>query len=197
MKITELDLRAEGKRYKCGNRIFTVKDGDLVDIESNTYLRKENISITELLKMDFEEVKETKNPYERVNLGERYYFKNEIGEVDYLKDLNGYFDDEQFIHANYFNNRNYAEYVTFKETLMRRLDKFAWEHNAKVVGWGDCNQPKHHIVLNNYCDKNLEVSTCFSLQSNNIYFTSKEIAEMALEKFKDDLMKLYTWEFDF
>ena len=62
MKITELDLQTEGKRYKYDNQIFTVKDGDLVDIESNTYLRKENISITELLKMDFEEIKEMKNP---------------------------------------------------------------------------------------------------------------------------------------
>lgn len=196
MKITELDLRAEGKRYKYGNKIFTVKDRDLVDIESNTYLRKENISITELLELDFEEVKETKNPYERVNLGERYYFKNEIGEVDYLKDLNGYFDDEQFIHANYFNNKNYAEYVAFKETLMRKIDRFAWENNAKAVKW-DCNQSKYYIIFNYYGNKKLEVCGCFSMQSNDIYFTSKEIAEKALEKFKDDLMKLYTWEFDF
>ena len=43
MKITELDLKTEGKRYKYNNKIFTVKDGDLVDIESNTYLRNENI----------------------------------------------------------------------------------------------------------------------------------------------------------
>lgn len=197
MKITELDLRAEGKRYKCGNRIFTVKDGDLVDIESNTYLRKENISITELLKMDFEEVKEMKNPYKRVNNGEMYYFVSERGGIENFKEFTDCSDNKLFKSLNYFNNKEYAKYIAFKETLMRRMDKFAWEHNAKVVGWGDCNQPKHHIVLNNYCDKNLEVSSCFSLQSNNIYFTSKEIAEMALEKFKDDLMKLYTWKFDF
>lgn len=197
MKITELDLRAEGKRYKCGNRIFTVKDGDLVDIESNTYLRKENISITELLKMDFEEVKEMKNPYKRVNNGEMYYFVSERGGIENFKEFTDCSDNKLFKSLNYFNNKEYAKYTAFKETLMRRMDKFAWEHNAKVVGWGDCNQPKHHIVLNNYCDKNLEVSSCFSLQSNNIYFTSKEIAEMALEKFKDDLMKLYTWKFDF
>lgn len=197
MKITELDLKAEGKRYKCGNNIFKVKDGDLVDIESNAYLRDENIPIAYLLNLDFEEIKETKNPYERVDNRDIYYVVNGRGEVEYIKDLNDHIDNSQFNSSNYFNNKNYAEYVAFKETLMRKLDKFAWEHNAKVVDWGDCNQPKHHIVLNNYCDKNLEVSSCFSLQSNNIYFTSKEIAEMALEKFKDDLMKLYTWKFDF
>ena len=43
MKITELDLRTEGKRYKCGNRIFTVKYGDLVDIERSVPY-SENVS---------------------------------------------------------------------------------------------------------------------------------------------------------
>lgn len=197
MKITELDLKAEGKRYKCGNNIFTVKDGDLVDIESNAYLRDENIPIAYLLNLDFEEIKETKNPYERVDSRDIYYVVNERGGVGSFKDVNDHIDDKKFNSLNYFNNKNYAEYVAFKETLMRKLDKFAWEHNARVVGWGYCSLPKYYIAFNNSRDKNLEVSSCFALQSNNIYFTSKEIAEMALEKFKEDLIKLYTWKFDF
>ena len=99
MKITELDLRAEGKRYKCGNRIFKVKDGDLVDIESNTYLRKENISITELLKMDFEEIKEMKNPYTRVDYKDWYYAIERAGSVTSLADNSDY-DDRMFNNAN-------------------------------------------------------------------------------------------------
>lgn len=195
MKITELDLRAEGKRYKCGNRIFTVKDGDLVDIESNTYLRKENISITELLKMDFEEIKEIKNPYKRVDHRERYYFVNEGGRVKYFKDLNDNYDDDKFNTLNYFNNKNYAEYVTFKETLMRKLDRFAWENNEQTICWNDCRHK--YFILFSVDDNELIVDWNRVYKSNNVYFTSKEIAEQALEKFKDDLMKLYTWEFDF
>ena len=194
MKITELDLQAEDKRYKCGNRIFKVKDGDLLEVETDTYLKDLCIPISELLEMNFEEIKETKNPYTRVNLAKTYYFKNEIGEVDYLKDLNGYFDDEQFIHANYFNNKNYAEYVAFKETLMRKIDRFAWEHNAKVIDW-EHNFTKYYIAFDINI-KELRISWRISYKSNDIYFTSQEIAEMALEKFKDDLIKLYTWEFD-
>lgn len=62
MKITKLDLKAEGKKYKCGNIIFKVKGGNLIDVERNTYLGIENMTIAELLEMDFEEIKETKNP---------------------------------------------------------------------------------------------------------------------------------------
>lgn len=196
MKITELDLTKDGKKYKSIGKVFKVKGGNLIDVERNTYLGVENISIAELLEMDFEEIKETKNPYERVNLGERYYFKNEIGEVDYLKDLNGYFDDEQFIHANYFNNRNYAEYIAFRETLMRKIDRFAWEHNAKVIDWNDCFT-KYYIVFDHE-DNELRIDVYYTVQSSNdIYFSSREIAEKAIEEFKDDLIKLYTWKFDF
>ena len=191
MKITELDLQAEGKKYFCRdvNEVFKVKCGNLIAITRS-------FSMADLLKFDFEEIKETKTPYERVNIDERYYFVNTIGEVNYIEELNDYIDNKQFNSLNYFNNKNYAKYVGFKETLMRKLDRFAWEHNAKAVKW-DCNQSKYYIIFNYYGNKKLEVCGCFSMQSNDIYFTSKEIAKMALEKFKDDLMKLYTWKFDF
>lgn len=194
MKITELDLQSEGKRYKCGNRIFKVKDGDLVDIESNAYLRDENISIAYLLNLDFEEIKKVKNPYKRVDNRERYYFVSERG-VEIFKEFTECSDNELFNSSNYFNNKNYAEYVAFKETLMRRMDRFAWEHNEKVINWDD-SSTKYYIIFSNRYNE-LTIDWDFSYKSNNIYFTSKEIAKKALEEFKDDLMKLYTWEFDF
>lgn len=194
MKITELDLKAEGKRYKCGNNIFKVKDGDLVDIESNAYLRDENISIAELLKLDFEEIKEMKNPYARVDYKDWYYAIERAGSVTTLADNSDY-DNRMFNIANYFNNRDYAEYISFKEDLMRKLDRFAWKHNAKVINW-DKNVANYCIIFDNH-NKDMEVMVAYALQSNDIYFTSKEIAEQAIEEFKEDLIKLYTWKFDF
>lgn len=196
MKITELDLQTEGKRYKYDNTIFTVKDGDLVDIESNTYLRKENISITELLKLDFEEIKKSKNPYARVNNRENYYSIVRDGSIRFIHEDRLDYDNRVFSTANYFNNKEYAEYIAFKETLMRRLDRFAWEHNAKAIDWDDSCSAKYYIEFSNTRDELIIDWNC-SDQSNNVYFTSKEIAKKAVEKFKDDLIKLYTWEFDF
>ena len=190
MKITELDLRVEGKKYFCKdvNEVFKVKYGNLI-------ASRKSYCMADLLKMDFEEIKETKNPYERVSFGERYYFVNGRGEVDYIKDSNDYIDDEQFIHANYFNNKNYAEYVGFKENLMRKLDKFAWEHNVKVINW--CDSSSKYYITFDIDNKEFRISRRMSYQSNDIYFTSFEIAEKAIEEFKDDLIKLYTWKFDF
>ena len=189
MKIINIDLKENGKKYFCkqANEVFKVEKGNLIPATRR-------FSMADLLKMDFEEIKETKNPYERVNNDERYYFVSERG-VENFKEFTECSDNELFNSSNYFNNRNYAEYVAFKETLMRKLDRFAWENNEKVIDWYDCST-KYYIKID-IDIKKFRISRCISCRSNDIYFTSKEIAEKALKKFKDDLMKLYTWKFDF
>lgn len=190
MKIINIDLKENGKKYFCkeANEVFKVEKGNLIPATRR-------FSMAELLKMDFEEIKEMKNPYTRVNNGKRYYFINERGEVDYLTDSICCFDNEQFINANYFNHKEYAEYIAFKESLMRRMDRFAWENNEKVIDWYDCST-KYYIKFE-IDTKKPRISRCISCRSNDIYFTSYKIAEKAIEEFKDDLMKLYTWKFDF
>ena len=195
MKITELDLKTEGKKYKWDNNLLIVKRGDLLEVKTNTYLRDFCIPIAELLEMDFEEIKEdTKNPYNQVERGDKYHSMFGF-RIHSNTDSNDEFANKLFNVANYFNNKEYAEYIAFKETLMRRMDRFAWENNARVIDWHD-SSVKYYIA----CDidiKKLIVYWRTSYKSNDIYFTSKEIAEKALEKFKYDLIKLYTWKFDF
>lgn len=195
MKITELDLKTEGKRYKSAERVFKVKDGGLLDVKTNTRLEYLGITLIELLEMEFEEVKKTKNPYFRVRSSKKYYFVGSCGGRETTTDYNHGIDHKLFNVANYFNNKEYAEYMAFKETLMRRIDRFAWEHNAKVIDWND-STTKYYIAFSNTHNELIIDWSC-SHQANNIYFTSKEIAEKALKEFKDNLIKLYTWEFDF
>ena len=190
MKIIDINFKENGKKYFCKdiNEVFEVEEGNLI-------AATRNFSMAELLKMEFEEIKEVKNPYTRVDYGERYYAMERTGSVGFVKEDGYYVDDNLFSIANYFNNRNYAEYIYFKETLMRKLDRFAWENNAKAMNWGD-RSIKYYIIFDRE-DNELIIRSSCSYQSNNVYFTSKEIAKKAVEKFKDDLIKLYTWEFDF
>nr|DAL86183.1 MAG TPA: hypothetical protein [Caudoviricetes sp.] len=189
MKIIDIDLRENGKKYFCkqANEVFKVEKGNLI-------ASRKSFSMADLLKFDFEEIKETKNPYTRVDYKDWYYAIERAGSVTSLADNSDY-DDRMFNIANYFNNKNYAEYVGFKETLMRKLDKFAWEHNEQTISWNDCRHK--YFILFSIDDNELIVDWNRVYKSNNVYFTSREIAEQALEKFKDDLMKLYTWKFDF
>lgn len=189
MKIIDIDLRENGKKYFCkqANEVFEVEEGNLI-------ASRKSFSMADLLKFDFEEIKETKNPYTRVDYKDWYYAIERAGSVTSLADNSDY-DDSMFNVANYFNNKEYAEYIAFKENLMRKLDRFAWENNAKVINWCDSSK-KYYIAFSNQYSE-LIIDWDFVLQSNNIYFTSRNIAAMALEKFKDDLIKLYTWKFDF
>ena len=193
MKITELDFTKEGKKYRCGKIIFEIKDGDLINIESSAYLRDANISMAELSKMDFEEIKETKSPYKQVEHGDRYY--SIYGHTVLLNtDSNDGLDNIMFSAANYFNNKEYAEYIAFKENLMRRMDRFAWENNETAINWTD-NSIKYCIEFN-YKHNELAVVWASEYKSSNVYFTSGKIANKAIEEFKEDLIKLYTWKFD-
>ena len=194
MKITELDLKTEGKRYKCGNKMFVIKNGDLFDVEMYTYLKDACIPVAELIEMEFKEVNEMKNPYTRVDYREKYYNITGDGCITFIEECGHDYDMNMFNIANYFNNKEYTKYISFKEALMRRMDRFAWDYNAKAINWDD-NIAKYYIAFNRY-DNELEILVAYGVQSNDIYFTSREIAVKALKKFKDDLIKLYTWRFD-
>lgn len=190
MKIIDIDFKEDGKKYFCKdmNELFEVEEGNLI-------AATRNFSMAELLGMEFEEIKEMKNPYTRVNDRYRnwYYAIEREGYIASIAD-DGDYDNHMFNIANYFNNKEYTKYIAFKETLMRKLDRFAWDHNAKVIDW-DNTVTKYCIIFDNH-NKDVEVIVAYSLQSNDIYFTSREIAEQAMEEFKDDLIKLYTWRFD-
>lgn len=194
MKITELDLKTNGKRYKCGNDIFIVKDGDLINVVNNVYQKDLCIPIAKLLEMEFKEIKEIENPYARVANEGFYHVIEREGYLNWMADDSAY-DDRMFDIANYFNNKEYAEYIAFKETLIRRMDRFAWEHNETAINWRDSCSAKYYIAFDNTYNE-LSIDCNCTYQSNNIYFTSREIAAKAIEEFKDDLIKLYTWRFD-
>lgn len=196
MKITEINFTEEGTKYSYENSLenFVVKNKRLIGEESGVKLT-DIFSLDSILNAEFKKVSEFKTPYERVGKEEQYYFTTAYKEVKSASEAGHELDNKMIKSENYFNNKNYAEYITFKETLMRKLDRFDWEHNAKVIDWNNCFT-KYYIIFDHE-DNELRIDVYYTVQSNDIYFTSREIAEQAIEEFKVDLIKLYTWKFDF
>ena len=188
MKIIDIDFKENGKKYFCKdiNEVFEVEEGNLI-------AARKDYCMAELLKMEFEEIKEMKNPYKRVEYGTDFYYISAL-KIHSDKESNHETDNKLSNIANYFNNKEYTKYIAFKETLMRKMDRFAWENNAKAIDWGN-GFTKYYIIFN-HIDNELIVRGASMYMSNNIYFTSHEIAEKAIEEFKDNLIKLYTWRFD-
>lgn len=191
MKITELDLQTEGKRYFCKqiNEVVEVKDGNIVGAQKN-------LNLASLLQMDFEEYVSKVTPYTRVDVDNTYYLIAPDSIVHHVREKRYCVDDTMFGAINYFNSKNYAEYIAFKENLMRRIDRFAWEHNKEVIDWNNTEKRKYKIIYN-YKYKILEIECEIRRREMGIYFDSAETARAAMEAFEGDLMKLYTWEFDF
>lgn len=189
MKIIDIDFKEDGKKYFCKdvNEVFEIKEGNLI-------AATRSFSMAELLKIDFEEIKEGQNPYTRVDYRKRYYNITGDGCISFLEECGHNYDKNMFNIANYFNNKEYAKYMAFKETLMRRLDRFAWENNETAINWTD-NSIKYCIEFN-YKHNELAVVWASEYKSSNVYFTSGKIANKAIEEFKEDLIKLYTWKFD-
>ena len=79
--------------------------------------------------------------------------------------------------------------------MLRKLDRFAWEHNKEVIDWNNERKRKYFIYYN-HSHKTFDVCSNTYIQEMNIYFSDREIAEKAIEEFKVDLIKLYTWKFD-
>lgn len=196
MKITEINLKEEGAKYYCkeGLENFIVKNGDLVGENSGVDITC-IFTIGMIMNIEFERVKTVKNPYERIKK-ELYYSIGGVCEIDRYSDVEDEVDNKKFNVANYFNNKNYAEYINFKENLLRKLDRFAWEHNKEVIDWNNTEERKYKIVYN-YKYKILEIECGIRIREMGIYFDSPKTARTAVEAFKDDLIKLYTWKFDF
>ena len=197
MKITELDLEANGKMYFCkqANEVVEVINGELIGVKTKFNLG-DIYSIHSLLNMYFEEYSKPKDPYERT-VYKKYYYISSDNTVNVELDNEFNLDEKMFACANYFNNKNYAEYIAFKENLMRRMDKFAWEHNHRKIDWSDDNPGKYYLYYN-YSSGKMEVDFCYRWRTfDTVYFSSEKVAKKALEEFEDDLIKVYTWNFDF
>lgn len=130
---------------------------------------------------------------------EEYYFINTEGYVRSSKDNSHYlminFDDIRSKNLNCYQTREQAERQAFEELLNKKLKRFAWENNEEEINWNNEKQFKWCIVYqyeNNYANS-LMVNYCMTSKDlGQIYFTSKDIAMMAIEEFKDDLLRYFT-----
>ena len=93
--------------------------------------------------------------------------------------------------GNYFKTKEEAERKRFEIKLHRQLELFALKNNETEIDWNDDSNEKHTISYNR--DGGIFIDEVYSLKDfGQVYFTSKEVAEKAIETFKDDLIRYFT-----
>ena len=130
-----------------------------------------------------------KKVFKSIKSGEKYYSISTKGKIGSYSFCNDDFDKEIIDFGNYFKTQEEAERKRFEIRLHRQLELFALENNDTEINWNDSSE-KYMINYNK--DKGIFIDRVYTLKIfGQVYFTSKEIAEKAIETFKDDLIRYF------
>lgn len=120
-----------------------------------------------------------------------YYFINDKNVSKYYAETWSV-DNNRYDNANYFSTKEKAEEINFKQTLFRKLQRFSDENNGNEIDWKIDRQAKWCIEYDNDNGEIVIVPFYSIMQFGQVYFTSHEIAEQAIQLFHDDLIKYFT-----
>ena len=131
-----------------------------------------------------------KKVFKPIKSGEKYYSISTKGKIGSYSFCNDDFDKEITDFGNYFKTQEEAERKRFEIRLHRQLELFALENNDTEITW-DINSEKY--LINYSKDMGIVIDKVYTLKDfGQVYFTSREIAEKALETFKNDLIRYFT-----
>lgn len=130
--------------------------------------------------------------WERVGENESYYSINGNSYVEEMTEDMCMEDKYYYEDANYFSTEEKAEEINFKQTLFRKLQRFSDENGGDKIDWKEVDQGKYGIWYNADHGK-IEVGSTWAVRDfGQVYFISEEVAQQAIELFKEDLIKYFT-----
>ena len=129
--------------------------------------------------------------WERVKKDEINYYIDIDGLIEGDLEIFDNVDNRCFNIANYFSTKEKAEEINFKQTLFRRLQRFSDENGGNEIDW-KIDKAKWCIEYNNDNGEIVIVPFYSIMQFGQVYFTSHEVAEQAIQLFHDDLIKYFT-----
>ena len=121
--------------------------------------------------------------------GEKYYTIFANGDIFTYNFFNSGIDKEFINFGNYFKTKEEAERKCFEIRLHRKLELFALENNDAEI---DLNTYSEKYIISYRIDGNIFIDKVYSFKDlGQVYFTSKEIAEKALETFRHELIRYF------
>lgn len=186
----------KGKKVRRKNwedyKYYTLNENDIYFVGK---LIVSNIAVKDVLAEDWEIVEESKvwKPKEK----ELYFYYDSEGLIYESVYSGGSIDKNRLDLGNCFRTREQAKHMVEKLKVINELKNFAAENNEKEIDWKNDNQEKHIITYAvNYEYKNIifSYSSIAKYLPFNIYFTSKEITQKAIETIGEDRIKKYYFD---
>ena len=96
-------------------------------------------------------------------------------------------------NGNCFKTKEEAEFRLEQIKVYNELKNFADDNNDEI-NWNNKSQEKFNISYDNTTKKILTGFVCWCKYVGEIYFSSRELAEQAIEKVGEDRIKKYLFE---
>ena len=197
--LEAIELMKQGKIVTDGKREYQISDGKITvltyvvrnDIGAERELW-ENVEYFNTAKDSYEEYIEPKplTGWERVE-GDSYETITSNGALNAV-DFGYYMDVERYKQANYFSTKEKAEEINFKQRLFRKLQRFSDENGGNEIDWNNEIKMKWGIWYNHEYEELASCPYVYGQAFGQVYFISEEVAEKAIELFRDELIKYFT-----
>ena len=144
----------------------------------------------ELLKL-VEKANKPKSKVWKPKNGELYCSCSWNGKVYSYCWSNDFFDEKNYLIGNCFKTKEEAENAVERLKIRAELQRYADEHNDKLIDWKDARQEKWSFYFT--CEDK-QFGFCFNFISKDafqIYFSSKKIAQAAVQSVGEERIKKY------
>ena len=90
-------------------------------------------------------------------------------------------DKYRLNNVNSFNDKDFANQVYLHELLNRKLLKYAWDSEGEDCLWDEDGQTPHYCIYFDIKKDHFAVGANHYCRSQNIYFSSGEVAKQAIK----------------
>ena len=165
--------------------------------ELNLEYKNKMDALMEEYKTKVKEITDEEEPF--IEKGQEYFNINRYFEIEKFNYSDDGFDRGLLESGNMFpfteetedKVRKEVKLIAKRRRLQSEMEMFARQNNEEEIDWNDDNQLKWYLYINHSNNKIIVDYNYNFRELNTTYFTSKGIAQKALEKFDDRIRELY------
>lgn len=143
-------------------------------------------------------VEKTKKPKKiwKPEYGDWYWYISSDGQVDNCEWVNDHIDLGSYAMGNCFRTEEEAEFTRGKQIIKTELQRYADEHNDPNKEKWDGEYVYYYIGYDVSENDLTSIPVAMLRRTNEVYFSSKEIAEDAANKIGAKRIKKYLFNID-
>lgn len=149
-------------------------------------LEEAKVKIAEIEKKIEKEQKKEKSGKWKPKKGDKYWFINNSGYIVDSQWDNYDIDIERYLLGNYYRTKEECEFARQKLKVIAELKEFAEPEDRK---W-DGTEP-HCLITWDFWEGGISVKSICTYKGNDIYFSTEEDAEKAIQAVGEERIKKY------